>query len=270
MRSTGLSKFLTAVYVICLALAAGGTALLRLTPIDLRSYPSLVETFADFCKQYSWAVVVLPVLAGAAKAGAERLRANWLKHVVQSTLTQMADQMFGRHGGATDEHRATLFVHRKFAFWGTFPWKLHRHPWSGWLVPVVRSGHTTQKVRSCFLAPDRAANSEGVAGLVWRKKMTVTVQDLDAITSQSPSSDVSTYISRSLCPEAWVELRLRNGDAVPRALRGIPVEVDNNLWGVIVLDSKHPQPFDADPSGSGDLTRMFSFTLSKLLERARV
>lgn len=190
--------------------------------------------------------------------------------VIQSTLTQFCDQMFSSLQGGKDEHRATLFVHRRFAFWRTLPWWMDRHPWSGWLVPVVRSGHATQSVRSRFLAPDKAAKCEGIAGITWRQRATQTVTGLPALSNTSPPSDLEAYCRKTNTLMYWLQARLKAGEVPPCALRGIPIEVDNKLWGVIVLDSKEPFPFGVDRTGQGHLTRMFSFTISKLLERARV
>lgn len=189
---------------------------------------------------------------------------------IQSVVSEFSDQMFGSLGGGKDEHRATLFVYRGFAVWRTWPWTFDRHPWSGWLVPVIRSGHTTQKVRSRFLAPDKASNCEGIAGLTWRNRATQTVTGLPQLTEQSPQSDKESYCAKTKIPLEWLNQRLSQRESLPRALRGIPVEVDNRVWGVIVLDSQDPTPFDADVNGQGGLTRMFSFTISKLLERARI
>lgn len=236
--------------------------------VDLEKYGKLVEYFAHLLQRYSWVIVVLPGTAWLANYFQKRLEANWVRFIIKSTLTQFCDRMFSDLAGGKDEHRATLFAYKKFAFRHTLPWSRHRLPWSGWLVPIARSGHATQSVKTRFLAPDKAARAEGVAGLTWRNRATVTVTDLPLIASAAQATDIQEYCSKTKIAKDWLEMRLAAGDGLPRSLRGIPIEVDNELWGVIVLDSKDPSPFAVDPDGQGPLTRMFTFTISKLLERA--
>ena len=264
-----LSIILKSIHVLSLAIAAIGAYLLRFASAEPLS-SSIVGTIARFFDQYSWVLVVLPGIAWVANHFSNKLRTNWLLSVIQSVLTQFCDQMFGALGGGKDEHRATLFVHQKFALWRTLPWRMDRHPWSGWLVPVARSGHATQIVRSRFLAPDKAARAEGFAGLTWRTRSINTIINLPDLSSASPEGEMTSYSHKTKISMAWLRGRLEQNEELPRALRGIPVEVDNALWGVIVLDSREPAPFGVDPDGQGPLTRMFSFTISKLLERVRV
>jgi hypothetical protein len=49
----------------------------------------------------------------------------------------------------------------------------------------VRSGHTTQKTKTIFLAPDDAGNAEGVAGQVWASDQTIIVILYAAISETS-------------------------------------------------------------------------------------
>ena len=265
-----LSAFLKAIYIASLGVTAIGVMLVRFDANELDQFGPIVEVAARFFKSHSWVVAVLPGIAWVAKYFSEKIETNWLLSVIQSALTQFCDQMFGSLQGGKDEHRATLFVRRGFAIWRTWPWRIDRHPWSGWLVPVVRSGHATQTIRSRFLAPDNAAKCEGIAGYTWRTRAIQTVTGQAALTAMSSEADLEVYCQRTKTSMPWLRERLKAGEELPRALRGIPVEVDNKLWGVIVLDSKEPQPFSVDRNGQGHLTRMFSFTISKLLERARV
>lgn len=83
---------------------------------------------------------------------------------------------------ATDHNRVTIFKHYNRHF--RIKWReifgLHWPPFSrwffsGWLVAIYRSGHVTQRNITCFLAPDDAERTEGIAGRAWRCKNTYTI-----------------------------------------------------------------------------------------------
>lgn len=260
---------LSVVYFASLILLGIGTWLIRLSDSDLARWGPFVIALAHFVREHSWLGPVLPGVAAAAKLWRERLTRVWLLKLVKSLLSDYCDEIFSGQAGAKDCHRVTLFAYRKFAFWGTRPWTRRRHPWSGWLVPVARSGHATQKVRARFLAPDRASDAEGIAGKAWRHRSMATVTGLPELSSASAPDDIKTYCERTLISEKWATTRLVDGETLPRALRAAPVEVSNHLWGVVVLDSIDPNAFDADPTGTIFSTRVFFSTIGRLLEKEK-
>lgn len=265
-----LRWMLGAAYAGALAGAAIGALLMRMQESEYANWGEPVASLARFVRQHPWIVALMPGVAAVARWGSEHLTRSWLLKMVQSLLTDYCDQVFSGQAGAKDDHRATLFVRRQFALKGTFPWSRHRHPFSGWLVPVARSGHTTQNVRARFLAPDRAEKSEGVAGMTWRNRAIVTTPALPKLTSTSVEADIEAYCKLTKITEAWVRKRLEDDEELPLSLRGLPVEVANELWGVVVLDSKDPNAFAADPTGTRPETQVFSSTIGRLLERARI
>lgn len=263
-----LTFALKTVYIGSLVGAGLGAWLVRLDPAQYQNYPTSIGAIADYVRAHTWAIVLLPGLAGLSKYGLERLERRWVGRMIHALLTEYRRNLFGSLGGAKEEHRATLFVHRGFALWRTLPWSISRHPWSGWLVPVSRSDHTSQRVRARFLAPDRSRKSEGIAGQTWREAAIVTVDKLPELTKLSTASDISDYCRRTHVSESWVRSRLDEGESLPRSLRGLPIEVDNVVWGVVVLDSSREQAFTHDALGTEKFTLIFSSTMGRLLERA--
>lgn len=265
-----LSAALRLAYYSGLAGAALGAWLVRLNPQDAQRYGGQVEVVAQFAKEQSWVVVMCPIIAGLAKAALDRLAQRWTRRILHSLLTDYRANLFVNRAGARHHHRVTLFVWRRVCFWRTWPWCRKRWPWSGWLVPVVRSDHTTQRVRARFLAPDQADRCEGVVGSTWSHQATVTVTDLPGLTKDSDESDIRAYRDKTKCNERWLRSRLADGETLPRSLRGLPIEVNDELRGVVVIDSRDPTGFEADPDGAANFTLIFSSTIGRLLERARI
>jgi hypothetical protein len=149
--------------------------------------------------------------------------------VVSDLLNHFRDLLFP--DSTSDQihaHRVTLFRHK------TWHRCARRWPWSGWLVPVERSGHTTRKTDIAFLAPDDADKVEGVAGMTWSRRSVVYVKDLPDLSHNPSDSEIEEYAERTWVSEQLVRKRKPHA----RAFLGIPVEVNNRLWGVIVVDSR--------------------------------
>lgn len=172
-------------------------------------------------------LLLIPVLEGARRViGDPRI---W--GIVHDVLDQYRERLF-EHADEDQvhEHRVTLFKRVRWR------WCMQKWPWSGWLVPVERSGHTSQKSHAAFLAPDEADHAQGVAGMTWSRNRVVYVKDLPDLSAAASEADFEEY-ARS----TWMPLEHARGRR-PRArsMFGIPVEVGNELWGVVVVDSRHP------------------------------
>ncbi|NUQ01148.1 MAG: GAF domain-containing protein [Armatimonadetes bacterium] len=198
---------------------------------------------------------------------AEALRARIGEPVtwrgVQETLDAVRDQIFEK-GQPAHQNRATLFRFVNWCWvmphcldpertlwrllkptgkaWKPWTWRWscaeYRWPWSGWLVPVARSGHLTQKTKTRFLAPDDG-QAEGVAGYAWTTKETVTICNLPDLNDESRIDDnaVETYAAQTHTSVDWVRARRAQKGNFARSLVGIPVLVKQKPWGVIVVDS---------------------------------
>jgi len=143
-------------------------------------------------------------------------------------------------------HRVTLFKYRKFKFFiwplrGWSPWGKFRHPFSGWLVPVTRSGYATIRGGTTFLAPDDADDAEGIGGLCWQTGGMVVSDDLPELVKGSSSELFELYAGKTNTSEEFIEDRMSAGKVIPRSLCSIPIFTGKRRpWGVLVLDSRQP------------------------------
>jgi hypothetical protein len=134
-------------------------------------------------------------------------------------------------------HRVTLFRHQPCAcHWHVlFSGKWFR----GWLVPVERSGQKTQRPNSVFFAPaDAPDQSEGFAGLVFRKNGCFSVTELPLMGNGSSVQERDDYCKKTCSDRTKLERDIKRGKALARSFWGVPIEVNGNFWGVIVLDSR--------------------------------
>jgi GAF domain len=188
---------------------------------------------------------------------------------IQRALDKHRDVAFElQDGDPAHYYRVTLFKRVRWAacirhetYW---EWGLWRWPISGWLVPVVRSGHTTQKTNTIFLAPDDAGNAEGIAGQVWASGQTLTVDDLPEITERASDDQIAEYAKKTFVSEVWVRKRMGKR-TLSRSIAGIPVEVKNELWGVLILDSLRPSSIKTTGKAWGHYEQLIPFFLNELL-----
>jgi hypothetical protein len=117
-----------------------------------------------------------------------------------------------------------------------------------------------------FLAPDDADNSEGIVGEVWQKNQ-VLVQRLPELKATSTADEIATYAQMANMPEWWIRDRLAKKKPCPQMLCGIPIEVDNRLWGVLVLDSRRSDTIDYQSQAWPAFTLLVALSLEELLKR---
>ena len=209
------------------------------------------------------APVVLPILMAVsfvAAAVMRRIGNPWVWTTVKGLLDQFRELVF-RDRAAGDHqhaHRATLFKHVRIRFC------LRRWPWSGWLIPVERSGYTTRKCKVAFLAPDGGGNAEGIAGRTWSENAQVSAFDLPDISKDSNERTLKKYAEKGFVDILWLREWLRHETGVARSFRGIPIEVKGRTWGILVLDSTKPEQIGKD---NEELYDMIAWSLGKLLEK---
>ncbi|XUO83559.1 hypothetical protein RVM27_14215 [Halomonas sp. KM007] len=147
-----------------------------------------------------------------------------------------------------DHHRITLFQYKRncvfkkhwsssyiFRPWGNTPLVSH------YLVPVLRSGHLSQKTSAIFHVPDSGDHSEGVAGWAFAARSSVVIQELpDVNKKQAPKYIKNNYAEATKCPREMIEHYISKDRMLPRSIAAIPVDVHGKPWGVIVLDSRTP------------------------------
>jgi hypothetical protein len=221
------------------------TALVAVIPkLDAKAIASLPEDLARVVEWLGPRVVgvlwVLATFTAIAKMGKSWLESRWVWALGQSLVDNLCKDCFAGIDGNWHEHRVTLFQHRRLLLWIWpwrrlwWPWGMGRGPTSGWLVPVLRSGHTTQKSRTVFLAPDDAQHAEGVAGKTWAtRNREIVVDNLPEPDPNVPGSVVD-YAKRTGVSEEWLLTQILDGRQMARAFRAIPVEVGGRRWGVLL------------------------------------
>ena len=183
----------------------------------------------------TWAWVLIPaalVLAALCKAIATRIGDPSFRDVLHAMLDAIRKQTFNGAASAASpyqhHHRVTLFRYKqwKFAF--------RRWPWSGWLVPVMRSGHTTQRCTSYFRAPDKPEKAEGIAGAAWNMEKGCAVSGLPDISGAVNDADIARYASLTKMSVRWTKAHRPSA----RSFYALNVLDKGKHWGVLVVDSK--------------------------------
>jgi hypothetical protein len=197
----------------------------------------------------------------------------WVLEKLQFILNEYQAKAFSAK--ATDpnhHHRVTLFKFKKWVIFtrhctGSWYWPWGKHmPWSGWLIPVLRSGHTSQNTNVIFSAPDNADEAEGVAGQAWVKQNAVVYNDLPSPSKNGPKRNIKQYCEVTTCPQEMVLKRLDQGKAMPLSIAATPVEVNGRIWGVVVLDSRSKDGVSNDSILNYELTVAL---IGQLLEKAK-
>lgn len=222
-----------------------------------------------------WLLIGLGASAGISRIACSQLGSPWVWKTVQSVIDQLREFAFIADGGKPSHyHRVTVFKRVSFKFfvwpWRSpiWPWGIGRGPFSGWLVPVARSGHTTKRTKTVFLAPDDADFAEGMAGLAWSCNDLVHKADLPDLEQTVPQESIEVYSLQTGLSVEMTQKRMEAGLPTARSFLAMSIEVSNKKWGVVVLDSRDPNGIKK-PNGRNYL--MYSVMakfLGRLLERA--
>jgi GAF domain-containing protein len=200
-------------------------------------------------------LIALAIFIGLSPLASSRLEARWVLNVVHQLLDEMWDYAFASEADAPyHKHRVTLFRY--------FRWHLCPRKWpgSGWLVAIERSHHLTRQGIMYFRAPDQAQEAEGIAGHTWTQRGIVEVSSLPSLEGNPNEDAIREYAERTWLPHEVVAARR----PVARSYLGIPVEVDGNPWGVIVIDSASDE---IRRGPSLNIYRLIARILAKLLRR---
>jgi hypothetical protein len=221
-----------------------------------------------------WLVLGLALTIASAKVACSLIGQPWVWQALHSILDEFQKNAFRIEGNdPLHYHRVTLFRRVRFRWllrprrsrW--WPWGTKRMPWSGWLVPVLRSGHTTQRTDAAFLAPDDADNAEGIVGQTWSCRRVLFLENLPNLEGSPSEADIVEYAHKTWVSKALIEDRLRRRKPCARSFCGIPVEVKGKPWGAIVLDSRSGNGI-LNPDPNWPPYRLMSLFLGKLVEKA--
>jgi hypothetical protein len=237
---------------------------LKVEPKEYEGWQFIQTILTRTQKSAWWTIPTLTIVAALAQFIKSRIGSSSKWRTVQYLLDQYKDAIFEKHATAKDDpehfHRVTLFKHVKWR-WGVCRW-----PWTEWMVPVARSGHTThsrhiRRFRAPANYPDEA---EGVAGQVWVQKKAIPVYNLPILSLNTSPQDLETYARRVFLSVEWLEKRKDRPSA--RSLLGIPLEVKGQVWGALVVDSRSPNDISSKKVLNSPLFRNLSGFLAKLLE----
>ena len=223
-----------------------------------------------------WLVVVFTALALCSKWLASHLEKAWVWEAVQTLLDQVCTSAFGTLAGQPfHHHRATLFQYKRRLYWlwpfrksrfRWWPWGHKCWPSSGWLVPVLRSNHTSKKTSTLFLAPDNADRAEGIVGRIWAQGKALEVKvDVPAksVTQAWNAALKRKYEKTTYLPNDWLDERSTDCSTLALAFWGIPIELKGRRWGVLLLDSRKKDGINLSKLDELLYARMFD----KLIQR---
>jgi hypothetical protein len=232
---------------------------------DLSRWPAWLAGVIRFLNGEAWLLQPAAVAVGLV---AQRLKKSvgepkvW--DTIKECLEKLRDEVFPPDTGALqDEHRVTLFRHRRLCWAAVRSWTF-----VGILVPEERSGHRMRVTPTSFRAPKNAPHkAEGIAGRAWAKSKVLVLSNLEPVSKTSRKQELRAYAKRTFVSEGWLAkwLDRNEGKLTPVSFCGIPVEVKGKPWGVIVLDSSSS---DAVRDEDYQTYAHFGWFVGKLLEGA--
>lgn len=171
----------------------------------------------------------------------------WLWATIKDILTSFQRDVFDSLGDGelSADHRVTLYKYQRFCLWPRgrgpiyWPWGKGTHPWSGWLVPMVRAGPRSPAT-TVFLVGD-GKGYEGVCGAAFCEQHGVVEKngsDLPNITNQSVDVEIAEYAQKTFVSPEMVKRRLLRKRPCARYFLALRVEVQSEHWGVVMIDSR--------------------------------
>jgi hypothetical protein len=234
---------------------------------------SLRNSLIDFQENNVWwLVAILTLIAGTATLVKNQMGSKQVWETVDYVLEQYRKSIFEKrvigtsNGGpkpeAAFDDRITLF---KYVKWR---WAFCLFPWSGWMIPIARTGDTAESFKiSRFKTPlAKKDASKGIAGVTRLTKKPIPVFNLPEITIGTNDNDIKKYAKETFVDEKWVKARTKGGIFNPRSFLGVPIEVKSKIWGVIVIDSSKPDKISEENVLESLEFKTLNNILGKLLE----
>lgn len=185
----------------------------------------------------------------------------------ESTVKKLLDDFRNKALPEEDahiDHRVTLFKYQTWAMRLILKGKLPF--FNGCLIPYERAGEYTLNSKSWFLASKENPDcSEGVAGKIFTSLRCEYISGLPAITERANRGSKKKYCEETRTSEQLMEKRLRTKSIFPRSFWGVPVEVDGEIWGVLLIDSRLEEIKDHELIK--DIYRPYGACISRLLSR---
>ncbi|MCI4567569.1 hypothetical protein [Lysobacter sp. CFH 32150] len=217
-----------------LTLSGVVAAMTKAQPKEIETHVGpLVAEIVVSVQSWAWFYVpLLLVLAWLLGQLRQRIGDPVVWKELHELITFYRNKVFSDVGSGVQFHRrVTLFKHVGFAF-VRWSW-----PWNNWLIPIVRSGHTTQDCTTRFRIGKKGSTPEGVAGLAWVSDDTVHIEQLpDMLSSTCSDADREAYAEATGMTVQQIQAKPPQG----RSFFAIRVEIKGQPWGVLVVDSRQP------------------------------
>lgn len=227
---------------------------------------TILDGICLFRESAWWLLPTTMAIGGIAQVSRSRIGHPAVWDIVQYILDDFQERMFRKSRVQREEpqhfNRITLYKHMNF-YWGLVKW-----PWSGWMIPVARSGFTTKSKISKFKASaNQPDDAEGIAGQTMVQTQTIYIPELPDINHKSPvEKDMREYANQGLVSYDWV-LKRKAKKHCPLSLLGIPVLVNGKPWGTIVFDSRRPKAINDRRALKDPYCRALTNLLSNVLVR---
>lgn len=242
-----------------------------------------VTRLVEILQEFTVAFYILMAILALACFFARRMSDPWVLEKIKFILDEYQLRCFEQVAGdPADHHRVTLFRCEScllnkhwssknfFRPWGKNPIFSGWFKFSSYLVPILRSGHMSQKSSALFYVCDDSEKVEGLAGLAWASSAPIIKVDLPDPTSVKKGSKrylelINDYASKTKCDPEMIAGYLDRNRPLSRSIAAIPVMVNDRVWGVIVLDSRKPNGVSSNSVENYELTVAI---IGQLLEKA--
>jgi hypothetical protein len=225
--------------------------------------PSALGDIFGWLNQYSWFIAPGTLLYGGLKFTTNRIGQPWIYRHVHTILDSAREYVFSDRSSMLHQHKVTLY--KRVTWYWKFkckPWSYRYFPWSGWLIPIVRSGHTQQNPKAVFMAPtNNADRAEGIAGKTWLCNKMVSIYGLPDVSGNCSEGATVHYAQSTNVTPNWVS----QNKPPAKSLCGIPVEVEGEVWGVMVFDSREDK--EIPKTRIDTFVKLQNKSLTKILER---
>ncbi len=263
----GVAKRAAAWLILFVAIESG---LSRLPSKALSSwqFPRLGEIYSFVQWQGTthgwWLILVATALIAASLQLQKMIGSPEVWDVLHALLSSTQGLVFTGPGyEVSDHHRVTLFRVRcyrnKADVVGLVRQLFQCKP--RYLVPVVRSGHTSQETKAYFSIGDGENQCFGVAGQCWFRNQIVSRWNLPDLHSEPSEAKLLEYATNSFAHLDLIRHRLPRA----RAILAAPVQIKQELWGALVFDSRNPAQINQ--TNVDKLCAMLAGHLGKMIEK---
>lgn len=243
-------------------------------------WPPLLLEFLEWLQSYSFIIICFSIVFWIIyhwKISGEK---EW--ETIRLLLGYIRNKVFqNTNGDPKHYHRVTLFEFKAYLWrygYITNSFKnMFRSGLNGWLVPVCRAGHLTQKSHAVFAVHD-TGRVEGVCGVAWSTCEVNVVSMLPRVLKDTNDNLVQKYAEITNCSMESLRTRiirtgLNNSKAseltLPRSIGAIPAGLGVSGGApkyVLVLDSRDGEGV---PENIGDQYSVVLQLLEHLLEGNR-